>query len=121
MKYKFLDKSGLQIVINQIENLFTPKNRKIANIDLQDDISAEELAANLNEYIINKDGKSAYEIAVDNGFVGSEQLWLESLKGDNGTDYILTDIDKTEIANIVMNEYDSSIMAILGGNENVLE
>ena len=28
-----------------------------------------------------KDGKSAYEIAVKNGFEGSEQEWLESLKG----------------------------------------
>ena len=28
------------------------------------------------------DGKSAYEIAVDNGFVGTEQEWLESLKGE---------------------------------------
>lgn len=28
------------------------------------------------------DGKSAYEIAVENGFVGTEQEWLESLKGD---------------------------------------
>ena len=27
------------------------------------------------------DGKSAYEIALDNGFSGSEQEWLESLKG----------------------------------------
>ena len=26
-------------------------------------------------------GKSAYEIAVDNGFVGTETEWLESLKG----------------------------------------
>lgn len=33
-------------------------------------------------------GKSAYEIAVDNGFVGSEQEWLDSLQGapgENGT------------------------------------
>lgn len=30
------------------------------------------------------DGKSAYEIAVDNGFQGNEQQWLESLKGDPG-------------------------------------
>lgn len=32
------------------------------------------------------DGKSAYEIAVDNGFEGTEQEWLESLKGKDGTD-----------------------------------
>lgn len=30
------------------------------------------------------DGKSAYEIAVDNGFVGSEEDWLVSLKGTKG-------------------------------------
>jgi serine protease Do len=28
-------------------------------------------------------GKSAYEIAVENGFVGTEEEWLESLKGAN--------------------------------------
>lgn len=31
------------------------------------------------------DGKSAYQIALDNGFVGSEQDWLASLKGEPGT------------------------------------
>ena len=30
------------------------------------------------------DGKSAYELAVENGFEGTEQEWLESLKGDTG-------------------------------------
>ena len=33
-----------------------------------------------------KDGKSAYEIAVEYGFVGTETEWLESLKGINGKD-----------------------------------
>lgn len=33
-----------------------------------------------------QDGKSAYEIAVDNGFVGTETEWLESLKGQDGQD-----------------------------------
>ena len=28
-------------------------------------------------------GKSAYEIAVDNGFQGTEQEWLDSLKGES--------------------------------------
>ena len=31
-----------------------------------------------------QDGKSAYEIAVEQGFVGTEQEWLESLKGQDG-------------------------------------
>lgn len=29
-------------------------------------------------------GASAYDVAVANGFVGSEQEWLDSLKGDKG-------------------------------------
>jgi hypothetical protein len=31
-------------------------------------------------------GASAYEVAVANGFVGSEAAWLESLRGRDGTD-----------------------------------
>lgn len=31
------------------------------------------------------DGKSAYEIAVENGFEGDEAAWLASLKGEDGT------------------------------------
>ena len=30
------------------------------------------------------DGKSAYQIAVDNGYVGAESAWVASLKGDKG-------------------------------------
>ena len=33
-----------------------------------------------------KDGKSAFEIAVEHGFVGTETEWLESLKGVDGKD-----------------------------------
>lgn len=52
------------------------------------------------------DGKSAYEIAVENGFKGSEAAWLESLAGPpgppgpvpvKGEDY-WTEADKQEIA-----------------------
>lgn len=33
-----------------------------------------------------EDGKSAYEVAVENGFSGTEAEWLESLKGADGKD-----------------------------------
>lgn len=64
------------------------------------------------------DGKSAYEVAVENGFSGNEADWLASLKGANGKDgakgdkgdkgdtgadgqdYVLTAADKQEIANL---------------------
>lgn len=83
MTYEFLDKSGLNIILNKIKNIFVPKERKIAELDLKDDITAEELAAELNEYVGGKDGKSAYEVAIDEGFEGSERRWLESLKGQS--------------------------------------
>ena len=41
-------------------------------------------------YIPGPNGKSAYEIAVKNGFIGTEEEWLESLKGKDG---VVTDPD----------------------------
>ncbi len=35
---------------------------------------------------IGVDGLSAYEIAVNNGFVGTESQWLDSLQGVSGVD-----------------------------------
>ena len=49
-------------------------------------------------------GKSAYEIAVDNGFKGSVEDFFASLKGDT---YALTPADKNEIA--------QAVIEILGG------
>lgn len=59
------------------------------------------------------DGLSAYEVAVENGFEGTEEQWLESLKGmdgctpQKGVDY-WNEQDKAEIKTYVDN-------AILGG------
>lgn len=39
-----------------------------------------------------KDGLSAYEIALNNGFVGTESEWLDSLKGKDGTDGISLEV-----------------------------
>lgn len=52
------------------------------------DGAEENLDIVITEYIDqNSDklkGKSAYQIALDEGFVGTEEEWLESLKGANG-------------------------------------
>jgi hypothetical protein len=53
-------------------------------------VSDERIAEAVKEYIVEnpdiagEDGKSAYDIAVEQGFEGSEELWLESLKGQQG-------------------------------------
>lgn len=38
---------------------------------------------------VGVNGKSAYQIAVDNGFTGTEAEWLESLKGDTGSGLVI--------------------------------
>ena len=48
------------------------------------------------------DGASAYELAVEHGYEGTEAEWLESLKGAPGSDYVLTSADKAEIAALVL-------------------
>lgn len=42
------------------------------------------------------DGKSAYEVAVENGFEGTEAQWLESLKGE-GVSAVLGDIQQINV------------------------
>ena len=50
------------------------------------DFTAEQLATLKGESGADgADGKSAYQIALDNGFVGSQSEWLASLKGEPGT------------------------------------
>ena len=58
------------------------------------------------------DGASAFEIATNNGFIGTKVDWLESLhgaQGDNGNDYILTEDDKTEISNSIILKINNEI------------
>lgn len=48
---------------------------------------------NTGVYVKGSDGKSAYQIAVDHGFVGTEEEWLASLKGADGGDLYDTIVD----------------------------
>lgn len=49
-------------------------------------------------------GKSAYQVAVDNGFVGTEQEWLASLKS------VLTEQDKEDIIHQVLADFTNTII-----------
>lgn len=46
--------------------------------------TVEDLTAEISPSSIGRDGKSAYEIAVDNGFSGTVLEWLQSLHGEKG-------------------------------------
>ena len=51
------------------------------------------------------DGKSAYEIACDHGYVGTEEEWLESLKGKDGITPDMSEYPKTtEVTTIIERE-----------------
>lgn len=52
-----------------------------------------------------KDGKSAYQIALDNGFVGSEQDWLDSLDYEHSDEF-------TKLANQVKEDAKISTQAV---------
>lgn len=51
----------------------------------KNNVEAEETILNKEEWLNSLYGKSAYEIAVNHGFEGTEEEWLESLKGEPGS------------------------------------
>lgn len=59
------------------------------------------------------EGDSAYEVAVANGYTGTEAEWLASLKGDPGGDY--TEADKQELMDYIDTKFDALTGSILGG------
>ena len=44
-----------------------------------------------------EDGKSAYEVAVENGFGGTEEEWLASLKGEQGDPFTYDDFTQDQL------------------------
>lgn len=72
------------------------------------DFTTEQLLALKGENGI--DGKSAYQLAVEKGFIGTEAEWIASLKGENGLqgiqgpkgdNYQITEADYAAIAGMV--------------------
>ena len=74
-----------QELIDRIQELEEENNEQEKTIKTIGQLIEENTNA-MNRINGFQDGKSAYEIAVDNGYVGSEEEWLESLKGTDGTD-----------------------------------
>ena len=65
-------------------------------------------------------GRSAYEIAVKNGFTGSESEWLESLKGSDGKDAI-NGTDGIGIAHITIDYMGRVIITLTDGSVHEIE
>lgn len=61
-----------------------------------------------------KDGKSAYQVALDEGFVGTEEEWLESLKGEKGSSGVFVGIEEPS-------DIDIKVWIKPDGNVNVID
>lgn len=68
------EQEAMQISINELKNYTTEEIVEILHLR---DVYQTSLT----------DGDSAYQVAVNNGFIGTEEEWLESLKSDNEIDY----------------------------------
>lgn len=69
---------------------------KIPGKDLSTNDFTNEYKKKIDRIIEGTKGDSAYQIAVKNGFEGTEEKWLESLKGDKGEKGELVDLVKEE-------------------------
>lgn len=52
------------------------------------------------ESITGKNGLSAYEIAVQKGFSGTEEEWLLSLKGEQGVPFVYSDFTEEQLLSL---------------------
>ncbi len=57
-----------------------------------------------------RDGKSAYEIAVAHGFTGTEEEWLDSLKGKDGTGPDMSEYPKASEITVIIEREIASVM-----------
>ena len=75
----------------ELSNINTSLDGKLNKTFTGDDVTNKILSTDENGNVVLKNssvtaGKSAYDIAVAHGFVGTEAEWLESLKGEPGKD-----------------------------------
>lgn len=68
--------------------------------------------------VLGKDGLSAYEIAKVNGFEGTEEEWLASLKGERGDPFTYTDFTEEQLASLKGDKGDTGNSGVyLGSGE----
>lgn len=83
-------------------NYVHKNNAQPASVEIKNGLSAYELAVEqgykggLDEWLQSLDGKSAYEIAVDNGYSGTEDEWNKALT--NITKQNITTIKNAEFS-----------------------
>ena len=75
-----LDPKYLPDNVNQLDSITTSKSGKVTTVTFEQTNGTETQF----QVTDGEDGKSAYQVAVDNGYSGTEAQWLASLKGADG-------------------------------------
>ena len=86
-KPDLVTKSELNTRLSQLSSSGTVTSLDWTQVTNKPDLATKQDLRNisLTPGPAGHDGKSAYEIAVDNGFTGSQTEWLQSLHGRDGT------------------------------------
>ena len=75
----------LMIIIMCVVSVYIGLNKNNGTGNIQNEIlSIYKKVDDINKKVDDSQGKSAYQIALENGFSGTEGEWLLSLKGENG-------------------------------------
>ena len=83
--------------------------------------SVTPIGAQINMSMQSWRGYSAYEIAVQNGFVGTEEEWLASLKGDRGDDAATLTVNGKEAVNKNITLFGTDIQLQTGSAQTVAQ
>ena len=94
-------------------NFISSNSEETVRANLEKDVESGNLKEISPDYISGIDGKSAYDIAVDNGFSGTEEEWLDSLKGDAGE----PGADGVSVKDVFVNESGNLVITLSDGQE----
>lgn len=98
-----------------IDTAIGNKVEKVPGKDLSTNDFTNAYKQKVDRIIEGTKGDSAYQIAIKNGFEGTEQEWLESIKGytpAKGVDYF-TEAEIEEITNTVIDNININVGTIL--------
>jgi hypothetical protein len=91
--------------------MLLPQDTPGGSVDLADVAPTDPMTPNYVPVV----GASAYEIAVQQGFVGTAAEWVVSLKGDKGDPGSITSVNGKTTSAVTLNAADVGALALTGG------
>lgn len=101
-----------------VANYVHKNNALPASADVKNGLSAYELAVeqgyngSLEEWLKSLDGKSAYEIAVDNGYSGTEDEWNKAIANVSQNNVTIKNAEFSKNGNLIITLSDETIINV---------